>query len=198
MPNYGDVRGDGYFFRGMQRRGGRLYEHWESPERSARRIAAQTEWMKSRRAAIKGDPERLKEHREYHRLYERDKRRSKPELVMFHRAKARAKRSGIDFTIDREHVTIPETCPALGIRLAVSDGCAGDCSPELDRIENSAGYVPGNVIVVSRRANRIKNDSTIAELAAVARFYEALTRRPPAGGSEPGSSGLHRSRTKRT
>jgi hypothetical protein len=31
--------------------------------------------------------------------------------------------------------------------------------------------VIGNIVVVSRRANRIKNDATIEELEAVADFY---------------------------
>jgi hypothetical protein len=52
---------------------------------------------------------------------------------------------------------------------------AGDASPELDRIVPSLGYVKGNVLVVSRRANRIKTDATVEELQQVASFYAALT-----------------------
>lgn len=34
------------------------------------------------------------------------------------------------------------------------------------------GYVKGNIIVISNRANRIKNNATIPELRAVADFFE--------------------------
>jgi hypothetical protein len=45
-------------------------------------------------------------------------------------------------------------------------------SPSLDRINNNLGYVPGNVIVVSDRANRIKNNATIEELEKIVNYYK--------------------------
>lgn len=47
-----------------------------------------------------------------------------------------------------------------------------DGSPTIDRIINDLGYVKGNVIVISWRANRIKSDATLAELKAIVAFYE--------------------------
>ncbi len=51
-----------------------------------------------------------------------------------------------------------------------------------------------NVIVVSGRANRIKNNATVAELVAVAEFYKRLTsdkgRQGPEGGVDPGGQRL--------
>lgn len=44
----------------------------------------------------------------------------------------------------------------------------------VDRIDNTKGYVPGNVIVVSYRANRIKSDADTTELLKIARFYAEL------------------------
>lgn len=40
----------------------------------------------------------------------------------------------------------------------------------LDRIDNSKGYVRGNVMVISLRANAIKNNATAEELTAVAAY----------------------------
>ena len=39
-----------------------------------------------------------------------------------------------------------------------------DDSKTLDRIDSSKGYIPGNIIVCSWKANRMKCDSTITEL----------------------------------
>ena len=45
--------------------------------------------------------------------------------------------------------------------------------PSLDRIDNSKGYVPGNIAVISMRANMIKNNATLAELKAIVAYIEA-------------------------
>jgi hypothetical protein len=41
-------------------------------------------------------------------------------------------------------------------------------SPTLDRIDNSKGYIVGNVWVISMRANRLKSDATVDELMMLA------------------------------
>jgi hypothetical protein len=38
----------------------------------------------------------------------------------------------------------------------------------------SLGYVPGNIRVISMRANRIKTDATADELRAVLRYMEGV------------------------
>ena len=40
----------------------------------------------------------------------------------------------------------------------------------IDRKDSSKGYVKGNVAIISRRANLLKNNATIAELKAVLAF----------------------------
>uniref|UniRef100_A0AB74UMJ1 Uncharacterized protein n=1 Tax=Caulobacter phage BL57 TaxID=3348355 RepID=A0AB74UMJ1_9VIRU len=49
-----------------------------------------------------------------------------------------------------------------------------DHSPSLDRIDNALGYVPGNVVVVSWKANRLKNSGSLQDLKALLTFYESL------------------------
>jgi len=93
-----------------------------------------------------------------------------PEYVMFYDARKRAHASGVPFSIQPEDIVIPDRCPVLGIALS-RDGHR-DSSPSLDRIIPSHGYVPGNVRVISFRANRIKSDATIEELRAVLAYME--------------------------
>lgn len=40
----------------------------------------------------------------------------------------------------------------------------------LDRWDNSKGYVPGNVFVISWRANKLKADATLDEVLHLARY----------------------------
>lgn len=57
---------------------------------------------------------------------------------------------------------VPTICPVLGIEITVFGG--RDNRPEIDRLIPSLGYVPGNVAIISARANRIKNDGTLDDL----------------------------------
>ena len=93
-------------------------------------------------------------------------RRESPLKYLVHLAKKRAKLSGIDFDLSAEDLTLPERCPYLNIELTME----GDLSQKfsLDRIDNSKGYVKGNVEVISLRANKLKNDANAAELLAIA------------------------------
>jgi hypothetical protein len=90
-----------------------------------------------------------------------------PRSVMLLSAKARAKRDGLTFDLTREDIAIPDVCPVLGIPLYVGDRNHHDNAPSLDRKDSTQGYVKSNVVVISYRANRIKNDATIEELEKV-------------------------------
>lgn len=83
---------------------------------------------------------------------------------------------------------VPSHCPILGLPLFVMVGTkgGGPNSPSLDKIEPSRGYVPGNVIVISNRANRLKSDASVEELRAIASFYATFERgiRVTGGGKE--------------
>lgn len=97
-----------------------------------------------------------------------------PEEYMLVRARVRAKKRGQEFSLTRADIVIPERCPVLGILLERGVGLACAGSPSLDRIDNAKGYVPGNVIVISNRANSLKSDASVEELRAVADFYGRL------------------------
>jgi hypothetical protein len=95
---------------------------------------------------------------------------------MIRDAQRRAKRQRVPFSLQVEDIEIPMVCPVFGIPLFNGKGQAGDNSPTLDRIIPSLGYVPGNVLILSNRANRIKTDATPLEIYKVARFSEDLLR----------------------
>lgn len=99
-------------------------------------------------------------------------RGTKPKAQMLANAKARAKAAEVAFAITADDFDIPDTCPVLGIPLRTSyvSGRRTDNSPSLDRVTPAKGYVPGNVCVISMRANRLKSDATEREAAAIARY----------------------------
>lgn len=92
------------------------------------------------------------------------------------RARRRAKEKDVEFTLTHENINFPEVCPVLGIPLVfANDKYREDNSPSLDRIDFTKGYTPENTIVVSWRANRIRNDGTIEEHAKIVSFYGTLS-----------------------
>lgn len=90
-------------------------------------------------------------------------------------ARHRAKRDGIPCLLTRGDVTIPKTCPILGIKLKVGNRKDHDASPTIDKIIPSKGYIKGNVVVISHRANRIKSDATLPELRRLVKFLSSLS-----------------------
>ena len=108
-----------------------------------------------------------------------DKQKSNPkfrEQVLLNSARYRAKRDGIPFDLTLEDIVIPEVCPVLGIPLHhnTSRGTS-DNSPTLDKIIPELGYVRGNIAVMSAKANRIKSNASLADLAAVTRWMLAVS-----------------------
>ena len=82
-------------------------------------------------------------------------------------ARHRAKKRGMACTIIKDDLEVPEFCPALGIRLNQGDL---QSAYSLDRLDSTCGYVPGNVRVISFRANSIKQDAAPEELQRVADY----------------------------
>ena len=98
---------------------------------------------------------------------------------IYKRARGSAASRDIEFTIEPAHVVLVAKCPILGVPLEY-DGLGDKESvhkPSLDRIDNSKGYVPGNVQVVSARANVLKRDATLEELIQLGRWAKEQTRR---------------------
>lgn len=84
-------------------------------------------------------------------------------------ARRRASVRNIDFTITEEDIIIPSKCPILEVPLVIGTKDNYEYSPSLDRINNSKGYVRGNIQVISKKANSMKNSATLEELKAFCR-----------------------------
>ncbi len=104
------------------------------------------------------------------------KRKENPPRFLYYAAKRRAKLQNIEFSITEEDIReiYPEDnlCPILKISIAPNEGKMKDNSPSLDRIVPSKGYIKGNILVISYKANRIKNDATPEELEQVSNFMK--------------------------
>lgn len=91
-----------------------------------------------------------------------------PRQKLLASTKNRARINGIINTLTVNDIVIPEFCPVFGYKL--SQGGQEDDSPSVDRVVPSKGYVPGNVRVISMRANRLKQDGSIEDFEAILRY----------------------------
>lgn len=89
-------------------------------------------------------------------------------------AKENAKKKGLEFKITVADIYIPDYCPVFGIPLFYTAGKATDNSPSIDRIDSSKGYIPGNVQIISRRANHLKNNATFKEMITLGKWADHM------------------------
>ena len=100
----------------------------------------------------------------------------------------RAKKKGLDFNLDDDDFVIPDVCPILGLPLRKTWGgsVSDDLTPSIDRVDNTLGYVKGNTMVISQRANSIKSDMTFQELALfctnMLRYIKSAQQKAPSQG----------------
>ena len=83
-------------------------------------------------------------------------------------ARQNARKHGREFAIAVADLHWPDVCPVLGIRLNYGKSTNGLLSydtPSLDRHDHAKGYVKGNVVVMSWRANMLKRDASLDEIA---------------------------------
>jgi hypothetical protein len=97
-----------------------------------------------------------------------------PEIKsLYNRLKSSAKKRNIPFTLtltELNNLTFPISCPILNIPLN-SNNVQSDNSYSIDRIDSDKGYEIDNIIVVSWKANRLKNNATKEEMEKIAEFY---------------------------
>lgn len=113
---------------------------------------------------------RRRDDPEYSRKGQYDWRVKNPKKYLLSRARGRAKIEGIPFAITDADFEMPEYCPIfkhLKLEFSTGRGTRPDNIPTLDKIISALGYVPGNVAVISMRANRLKSDATAQELQTI-------------------------------
>jgi hypothetical protein len=91
------------------------------------------------------------------------------ETHLFTQSKNRARRAGLEFSITKEDIIIPEKCPYLGVTLTRLWGLGRvDSNASIDRIDSTKGYTADNIEVISFKANLLKRDASIRELQVFA------------------------------
>lgn len=126
-----------------------------TPERVARRRELEL--------ARRQDPEYVKHRNELDRIRRHNNKKALV-LTLLRAAKQRAIEKGLDFNIDESDIILPKRCPLLEIQMQTHDFKAAGNSYSIDRIDSTKGYIKGNVWVISKRANTLKNNATIEEL----------------------------------
>lgn len=114
--------------------------------------------------------EKFKENKEayLHFLEKGKKYRAENWVVeVYSRLKVRAKQQGLPFNIEKSDLIFPDTCPLLGIPIAISHPNKMNCV-SWDRIIPELGYVKGNVRAISVKANIMKNNANKEELETFA------------------------------
>ena len=99
---------------------------------------------------------------------------------MIRNIKSSAKVRNLEFNLTSSDIVLPKYCPILNIELNytnynkhsslnlgddyISHGYNYYSKPSIDRIDNSKGYIKGNIIIMSRKANTMKNNANFDEL----------------------------------
>lgn len=105
----------------------------------------------------------------YMRSYLSKMRQEHPDKALLERARKRARRRGVRYSLRRSDITMPTTCPVLGLPI-VTGGTRASTSPSLDRIDPRQGYLPGNVRVISDKANRLKGHRDLQSIQRLSQF----------------------------
>ena len=126
-----------------------------------------------------------KEKQEHYRQYMENRRKTDNEHVkqiknkswqnldprkkMLQQAKNRCNRKNLEFNLELKDIILPPVCPLLEIPFVVGTRDNYEHTYSLDRINSSKGYIKGNVWVITKLANSMKNSASKEELVVFAK-----------------------------
>jgi hypothetical protein len=110
-------------------------------------------------------------NKDYQKRYRSNNRFS----VRMRSCRARAKELSLPFNLTTEYLEEiwTGTCPAFGTRLDLSALRQQEGHAQVDRIIPELGYVKGNVVWLSERANRIKDNATLSDLERIVEWLKS-------------------------
>lgn len=120
----------------------------------------------------KANPEKIKSCAKSHRESNKEKiakakrtaRNNNFEKAIYTQAKRRAALKGIEFNISLNDIIIPEMCPLLGVPFIPGTKNNYKYTPSIDRVDNTKGYIKGNIRIITMLANSMKNSASEKEL----------------------------------
>jgi hypothetical protein len=129
----------------------RIYNKKYHQEHKEERLKTINQWKEN-------NPEKTKQ-------YVNNYRERHPIDYILRRAKMRARQLDLDFNLEKEDIIVPMICPYLKVPLKFEMGKGyQDTNISLDRINNSKGYIKGNVEVISTLANKMKANADWKQL----------------------------------
>ncbi len=126
-------------------------------------------WYEGNRDKVLAEKKEYWEQNKAHILERRSEHdRQNPQRVTADCAVQRARAKGMEAdSTFLKAMPCPPHCPILGTPIAFSRKTGqrpADNTASFDRLDSTKGYIPGNVQVISRRANTMKSDATPEEL----------------------------------
>ena len=114
------------------------------------------------------DPEYNSRLKRYDRKYDHSTRG----LIktMLNNARKRASLFNLEYNLEVDDIVLPEECPILKHKFEIGKVGGSKYSYSLDRIDPNKGYIKGNVQVISRLANAMKNNASPQELKLFAQY----------------------------
>ena len=103
------------------------------------------------------------------------RKKNHPIRVTLSAIRSRCKKKGLNFNLTEEYLTSIWTgkCPVFGFNIVFTNkGSVKANSATIDKLIPHLGYVIGNVVWLSQRANQIKTDATYEEVQRVADFMK--------------------------
>lgn len=157
----------------------KAYENETPIQREQRKRHAKESYQRHRERRSLKAAERRKQgdNAEKAYLHKQEYYRKFPNKYLLMLAKRRAKTEGVEFNIDENDFKVPEFCPILNIKLSpvFSSFSDRDVTPSLDRVDNSKGYIKGNIKVISFKANRNKGDMSTEDIERLYNYIRSET-----------------------
>ena len=113
---------------------------------------------------------------EKNKVYQSRYRDSNRFAIRMRSCRARAKEKSLAFDIDTDYIVSIWTgiCPVFKTELDINSKRGQKGHAQLDKIDPKLGYIRGNVVWLSERANRIKDDATTEDLEKLLQWLKSL------------------------
>ena len=153
--------------------GGKLCSHCNEVKPPAEfRIRNDTGKPRSECKSCASIKEKLRYKKRSAEISEQYKNKREDDIVwkILRGAKGTANKKGLEFNLEEVDIVIPEKCPLLLEPLTNIQGMGFVFeNASIDRIDSTKGYIKGNIQIISRRANSMKNDATKEQLITFAK-----------------------------